>query len=180
MQRKGYIFSLDAIIAICVMVVGIVLVLLSMSYTPTPTQAVSLSQDLVNALYATKIYDLNDQDYPYVKFLKSNGNITLMENTILEQIGEFYYRNVTYHCMYCLGLATNFARNLTKYSIPEQYSFEILVNNMSIYERRSTNPTVSSEKNNSRLLMTSRRIFSGFINRTDIWGPYSAEVFVWQ
>jgi len=180
MQRKGYIFSLDAIVAIGVMVVGIVLVLLSLSYKPTESQVVFLSQDMVNALYSTRIYDLNDQDYLYVHYLKQNGTITHMENTILEQIGELYYRNVTFKCQWCLGAARRFTQNLTRYSIPEQYSFEIIVNNLTIYERNGTNPSLSSAKNESRLLMTSRRIFSGFMNTTAMWGPYTAEVAVWQ
>lgn len=179
-MKKAYIFSLDAIVAIGVMVIGIVLVLLSLSYTPIDSQAVSLSQDLINALYSTRMYDLNDQDYPYVKFLKGNGNITNMENTILEQVGEFYYRNKTGVCANCMALAGNLVKNISYYSVPEQYSFEVLVNNISLYQRKSTNPSVSNEKNQSRLLMASKRIFSGYINRTDMWGPYTAEVIVWQ
>jgi len=180
MQRKAYIFSLDAIVAIGVMVIGIVLVLMSLSYTPTESQAVTLSQDLLNAFYSTRIYDLNDQDYLYVRFLKGNGNITNMENTILEQLGEFYYRSTSLGCVYCMALAGNIVKNISYYSIPEQYSFKMLVNNISLYERKSTNLMVSSEQNESRLLMTSKRIFSGYINRTDMWGPYTAEVIVWQ
>ena len=180
MKKRGYFFSLDAITAIGVMVIGIVLVLISTSYQPSETSLVFISTDLMNTLQSTNVFDINEQEYSYVEKLKNNSNITNLDNTILEQIGEFLYRESEYSCTYCREMAANFTRDLTNFSVPEQYSFEILVNNESIFNRSTTNPTSQPLKNQSSMLMPSKRLFSGIINRTDVWGPYTAEVIVWQ
>ncbi len=180
MKKRGYFFTMDAMVAIGVMVVGIVLVLMSMSYQPPGTTAILLSYDLMNTLESTHIYDINDQLYPLIETMKNNSNITNFDNTPLGQIGEFYYRESDLGCTFCKEMASNFTKNLTRYILPEQWSFEILINNETLYRRNSTNPTSEPIKNESRMLVTSRSLFSGIINKTEMWGPYTAEVIVWQ
>jgi hypothetical protein len=40
----------------------------------------------------------------------------------------------------------------------------------------------SASRNGTGLLLTSKKLTFGILNRTtsDIWGPYRAEVFVWE
>ncbi len=81
----------------------------------------------------------------YVKSLISGGQITNMNSTLIEQIGEFWANGDA-------ELAMNFTRNLTEEIVPGNYGLKILVNDEEIYSRG-----IALKKS----LVSSRKIVSG-------------------
>ena len=65
--------------------------------------------------------------------------------------------------------------------MPPQFNYEVWIDNKLIYP---DNPSAEHTKSkaNTELLLTSKKITFGLINKTTtvIAGPYKAEVFVWE
>jgi len=83
-NKQGYFFSLDAFIALLI-IVGFIFFIKPSS--PEFTQSSNLHGDLLSVLSSLKIGEINNS---YVKQLISDGNITNLNNSVLDQIGEFY------------------------------------------------------------------------------------------
>lgn len=84
MNKKAYFFSIDALIALT-LILGVVLVV-----KPHVTQIapeMHLQEDTIKVLSSLKIGEI---DNDYAKNLISQGKITTLNNSVLEQIGEFY------------------------------------------------------------------------------------------
>lgn len=162
MKKRGYFFTLDAFIAIAIITAGMLLILSAHSFVPYPTQTLYLSEGYIDTIASVKIYEVNN---PYVDELRLNGQIKNPEQTLLEQVGEFYVTGRD-------DLATNLVRNITHGLIPEQYGFELLINKTRVY-----NQSILSNK--TILLVSSKRIVSGIINRSELW-TLEAEMRVWQ
>lgn len=165
-MKRGYIFTLDAFIATIVIVAGIFIIFSTTSAETPKTNLFLISEDTLDFLSSTNIYEINDEFYPFLKELKTNNNITDFSNTLMEQIGEFYV-------MGKINLASNFARNMTHNIVPVQFNYQVLVNNTNIYNTSSTQET-------SVTLISSKTIISGLLNKTYMWGPLDAEVRIWQ
>lgn len=173
-KKRGYFFVLDAMLALVVLVTGVFLITSSYVDVPQPAQVGLLSDDVLNFLSNNKIKGLNN---PYAGIggeLWNQGHITDPDNTLLQQIGEFYATNK-------LDIAERFIANVSKGIIPEQFRYEIWINDVVLYPKTLTTEHIKS-RNNTELLLTSKKITFGIINKTtsDIWGPYKAEVFVWE
>ncbi len=162
-NKRGYFFTLDAFIAIGIIALGLLLVLFAQSYKPYETQAVFLSQDFIDALTSTKVSEVNNQ---FVFDLIGRGNITSLDNTILEQAGEFYITGQK-------DLATEFIGQVSGDIVPVQYGFELLVNEEPIFNR-----SVLTER--AELVVSSKKLLFGVVNVSQMWGPIGAEVRVWQ
>lgn len=174
LKKRGYFFVIDAMLGLAVIIVGVFLITASYSKIPQPTQVSFLADDLMNFLANTKIKDLND---PYAGIggeLWDQGIITDGENSLLQQAGIFYKTNN-------LAVAHKFIGNVTIGVVPSPYRYEVWIDSTILYP----NPQPSghnSSKNNTQLLLTSKQITFGIMNTTtsDIFGPYKAEVFVWE
>jgi len=100
MNKKAYYFSLDAFVALLI-ILGVVVFI-----KPSVTQSsyeTSVQDDVLTALSTLKIGEINNS---YVKQLISAGNITDLNQSVLEQIGEFYVLPDS------LPLARNIAQNI--------------------------------------------------------------------
>ena len=143
-KKKGFFFTLDALFA--TILIGLALVLTSKYFISDiqQPQVNYYSQDIVNSLSNIKITEVNDS---YVQTLISSGEIINLNNSVIEQIGEFYVLNKT-------ELARNLSMIVSEKLIPDKFGFEILVNAESIYLNDS--PTVAKTE-----LVSSRRLISG-------------------
>ena len=173
-KKRGYFFVLDAVLALFILVVGVFLVTSSYVDVPQPTQVELLSEDLLNFLSKTKINDLNN---PYAGIggeLWVNGAITDADNSLLQQISEFYATNN-------LNTAEKFIQNVSKDAVPSQFRYEVWIDGVILYPKNPTNEHIKS-RNNTEVLLTSKKITFGIINKTSssLWGPYNAEVFLWE
>lgn len=174
LKKRGYFFVLDAVLALSILVVGVFLVTSAYVDVPQPTQVELLSEDVLNFLSNTKIKDLNN---PYAGIggeLWANGSIKDADNSLLQQISEFYATNN-------LDTAEKFIQNVSKDVVPSQYKYEIWINGVILYPKNPAPEHINS-RNSTEVLLTSKKITFGIINKptSSMWGPYKAEVFLWE
>ena len=165
---------LDATLGLFVLVIGVFVVLSFTLEVPHQAQVVFITGDIMNFLSSTKIKDLNN---PYAGIggeLWKQGTITDQENSLLQQAGEFYYRGK-------LDLAEKFLQNVSEPIVPQEFMYEIWIDNSRVYPRNPDQGHIDS-KEKTNLLLTSKKLAFGIANRTtsEIWGPYKTEVYAWQ
>ncbi len=156
-KKRGMFFTIDAILATSIIIIAIIL---ASSYyvKETKTETIDyMGHDLVRVLTNLKV---NEIDNDYVSLLISEGNIT-RNNTILEQIGEFWSEDK-------IGQASELTRNITSSLIPKRYGFGIWVNDELIYTR---NIPIR------RSLVSSRKLISGIAKDKPVEG-YTSRVFL--
>jgi len=173
MYRKGYFFTLDAMMSLGILIIGSFLIFTSYASVPSRVQTAILAEDVMDFLSSTKIRDLNNPYAGIGGLLWQQGNITNADNTLLQQAGEFYYRNE-------LGLAEKFIVNVTNELVPKPYKFEFWIDEYRIYPSSPSQEHVSS-KNTTKILLPSKKLTYGILNKgMDLFGPYKSEVLVWE
>ena len=173
LKKRGYFFTLDATLALFVLVIGVFLVLSLYVEVPQSAQVDFLSKDIMNFFSDTKIKDLDNKYAGIGGDLWKNGSITDPENTLLQQVGEFYANSQ-------IDTAEKFVQNVSDI-VPKQYKYEVWIDNTRVFPRDATQEH-SNSKSNTQLLLTSKKLTFGLKNKTtsSIWGPYKAEVFAWE
>jgi len=162
-MSKGYFFTLDAFIAVGVIIIGILIV---MSYSPSSPDTGQLSEFAYNTIDVFTLTHLSEYDNDYVRHLAQTHQIKNLDNTLLEQIGEFYYRGET-------TLMHNYIENLTLHLIPPEYGIGFYVDEQPQYERQSAMGRDSQ-------IISAKINTVGLYNSTTLWGPYLLEVRLWQ
>ncbi len=99
-NERGIFFSIDALIAISIILIVILIAFPILKTTKPETQ---IHYDIITSLSTIKIGEL---DNAYVKSLIQQGIINDTNKTLIEQIGEFYVRDIT--------LAQNLAKEALK------------------------------------------------------------------
>lgn len=152
--RKAIYFTLDALFGI--VLIGIALTVASKYYISEirQPQISFYSHDIVSSFSNIRISELNNS---YVQSLISRGEIINPNNTIIEQIGEFYILNKS-------DLARNLSVTASRNMIPRKYGFEVLINDESVYKNGT---------NSSTELISSRRLISGIEKFKPIKGATS-------
>ena len=173
-KKRGYFFVLDAVLGLFVLIIGVFIVTSSYVNVPPPTQVRLLSDDLLNFLANTKINDLNN---PYAGIggeLWNLGEITDADNSLLQQIGEFYATNR-------IDTAEQFIQTISKDVVPAQFRYEVWMDNTLLYPKTPPPEHIAS-KGKTELLLTSKKITFGVLDKStgELWGPYKAEVFLWE
>ncbi len=142
--KKGVFFIIDAILASSI-IIAVLLLIHSYYINEAPTTTINyFAQDLSRVLSTITVGETNNS---YIRELIDSGTIDKLNNTILEQIGEFWAENKTI-------LAQNIFRNVTNNLIPNTFGFGVWVNNDLLYEKNS----LSNKKDS---LISYRRIISG-------------------
>ena len=138
---------------------------------PSKEEPVILSDDIMDFFANNKIKDVDNEYASLGGILWQQGKITNAENTLLQQVAEFYKNND-------LDTARTFIEELTKDVLPSQYTFEFWVNGQLLYP--DTEQTDS--KNAAKVLIPSKKIVYGILDKEtgDMFGPYNTEVLVWQ
>ncbi len=154
--KRGIYFTLDALFA--TILIGLALILSSKYFITDikQPQIIYYSQDIINCLSNIKTSEVNDT---YINSLILSGEIINPNNTVIEQIGEFYVLNQT-------EKATNLSATLSQRLIPEKYGIEILVANNRIYYNESEQDAVKE-------LIASRRLISGIEENKPLKGATS-------
>ncbi len=162
-KKRGYFFTLDAFVAMGIIVVGLFVVLASYSYSPVSEQQEALGADILLSLSATKVTELNND---YVMLLITNGTITNRDNTVLQQLGEFYVNNQS-------SMGSKFIANISSNILPYQFGVNISINKTQAYY------SGAKLRPSSRYVISSKSIIFGIYNGT-FWGPFPADVVMWQ
>ena len=155
---KGIFFTIDSLLASGIVILSVVLVSNFYFVEKERANINYASSDLISVFSSMKVGDINSD---YVKNLTASGIITNINNTLIEQIGEFWAGEQT-------DLARNFTRNLTESLVPKRYGFGVYVNGDEIYAR-SGNATSS--------LISSRKLISGIAKAKPIDG-FSSRAFL--
>lgn len=177
LSRKGYFFLIDSMIALGVLAIGVFLVLTLYTDVPPKEEPTILSEDIMDFFTNNKIKDANN---PYAGLggtLWRQGKITNAENSLLQQMAEFYANND-------LDTAETFIIQLIENILPTQYKFEFWIHNSGvdtlIYPKNPSQAHLDS-KEATEVLIPSKKIVYGINQATgEIFGPYTAEVLVWQ
>jgi len=156
--KKAVFFTLDALIAAGILLVGL-MIISSTHINRQPVVHLSyISNDIIGILSELEINEINNS---YVDELIANGNITRLNNTVVEQIGEFWAENK-------IEIVENFTRSIFGNIMPLTYGYSILVNGDPIY-------TVDNGLNYS--MISSKKIVSGYAKLQPVLG-YTAKTFL--
>ncbi len=157
--RKGIYFSIDAILF-----AGIIAVVLGVTYSlyispPQNTAATYYASDISRVFSSLTVSESTD---PSIVQLIAQGEITHLNNTILDQIGEFWAAGKD-------NLARNLLANLTSGLLPPHYGIGVWVDNEEIFLRNSSALSM-------RTLVSSQNVISGFSKNKPTRG-YTAKVY---
>ena len=173
-KKRGYFFILDAMLGLFIIIIGVFVISSYYVEVKELTQVSLLADDFLNFLSITKIRDFNNPYTGLGGILWNNKTITNQDNSLLQQIGELYSLNN-------LNIAEKIIENVSVGIIPPQFRYELLVDEVLIYPLSPAQEHLTS-KSNTKLLLTSKMITFGIINKTtsNIWGPYKVEIFLWE
>jgi hypothetical protein len=200
MNKKGYFFVIDAFIALMILTVGVYIIINAYIDQLEKDQPAYTSKTLMTFMSNISIGRYNS-DYKFDTLMDyqvgrdSVNFIRRYENTIIEQLGEFYYREklrpyprdldgLPFRKSFSEGLADDVIKNL----VPPQYEVEVLLHDpdeedvVSLY-KRNDDPLYARE--NAALLIPTKAIIMGDFEDTEtsapiVWGPYVLEVHIWQ
>lgn len=141
-MKKAVFFTIDALLASGIIIIAILLVGNFYSAEQQKANVNFASQDLVRVFSTTNVGQV---DNSLVKTWISDGTISNINNTIFEQIGDFWANSQT-------NLSYNFTKNLTEGIIPAGLGYSVLVNGEEIYSR---NLPIK------RILLSSRKLVTG-------------------
>ena len=157
-MKKGFFFTMDAMLAASIIFISILLISSYYIYEPIAISISYQSQDIVRILSEMTVGEINNN---YIKGEISSGNITRLNNTILEQIGEFWAEGESV-------LAMNLANNVTAQLIPEKFGYGFWINGEEIYLKN---------KSGKGSLVTSRSMISGIAKDKPRFG-FSSRAFL--
>ncbi len=162
MNKSGYFFLIDSLVAIGVLTVGIVLILSYVERTPRTEQPYTVSEDILNLLQKNRVRDINNN---YIDLLRADGNITDTAKPLMEQIAEFYYRGEQ-------DLISPFLRNITRQLIPSEYNYVLNIDNTTVHNVSRMSIL------DARYVTPARAVVHG-LYKSELYGPYSVEVISW-
>ncbi|MBA3064151.1 hypothetical protein FP803_01805, partial [Candidatus Woesearchaeota archaeon] len=140
--KKGFFFTIDSMIGAGIITLGILLLYTFYIVEPSYTSLDYTSNDLINSLSTLRVGEVNNA---YIDELISTGEITNPENTILEQIGEFWALDKA-------DKAGNLTKEFTNDFVDENLGFGFYIEGEEIYSRTKSNDGIS---------MTSKKMISG-------------------
>ena len=170
-MKKGLFFTIDGILAAGIVFATIIFAS-SFYAEEQPTFHVSyMSKDLIDTLSVANVQKINNG---YINSLISDNTITNLDNTVLDQIVEFWAEND-------MEKAKKTASNVTAPLVPDTTGFSILIDGETIYSR---------DKPITKSLASSKKIISGIAkghqtgntrnNPPTLFGPVIVEIRVWQ
>ena len=169
--KKGIFFTIDSIIAAGI-IFSVIIFASSFYVKEQPSFNLNfLSQDLIKTLSTLNVVEIDNE---YINILIADQTITNLDNTILEQIAEFWAADE-------LVLANRTTSNVTELWVSNVTGFGIWINNESIY-----NNNISLKKS----LISTKKIISGIEkgqtsgstrkNPPTLFGPIIVEIRVWN
>lgn len=188
-DKKGYFFTIDAFVAISVAVIGFSLILSSYTFEPNQVQPVFYSDDLMDILYASKIYEFNADNILVLKECKENGTITDFDSTLAEQVVVFIEDNENGICDDCIDEAERLIEDVFTEKVSGAYSYNITFTNedgesFRIFDLTKFD-TFGKKRlfDDSKVVTSSKRIISSVVDHPTDGEKlviYSAEALVWQ
>lgn len=178
MKKRGYFFTIDVSIAMVIIVTGFLLIWSFYLNEAKKEQPYFYAQDVLDFMSNTPVSAVIGT-VPYIQKLVRDGNITNLDNTILEQTA-LSYMNEIGNCIWpdCEPhLSENITRNTLQDVIPEQYGMHVILNSSTLYVK---NATTGRPENESDILISSKKVVVVVFNKVNLSDPYMMEVRVWR
>lgn len=147
-KKRAYFYTVDALIAATLIFVAVLVIPKFYLKEPQSQNLNFVSQDIITTLSTIKV---KDSPNSYVQQLITNNNITNTENTLIEQIAQFWALGQS-------GLAQDLTKNVTDSIIPDNTNFGIWISSGSNAWFTSQNNTPIE---NSSFVSVSTAIISG-------------------
>ena len=173
-NKRGYFFIIDSILALGVLSIGAFLVFTSYVEITPKDKVTILSEDIMDFFANNRIKDVNNEYAGIGGELWNSGSITNADNSLLQQVAEFYTKSN-------FDTAEQFIENFTINLMPSQFSFELWLDDTLMYPQ-DPSPEHIKSKNAAKILIPSKKIVHGILNKEtgELFGPYKTEVLVWQ
>jgi len=180
---------MDAFIAMIILSIGFIVITSNYSYAPAQVSTQQIANDILNVLQSAKIPDFCNPGCGtvlagYDSLIKNKGN-----NTLLELIGEL---EISYPSKIDELLQKSIKPIMDNNYPNYQYAFQ-LTNSVGAALHFYSPIGVSSMANlenedeykDAQITISSKRIIIGYyyadtLKRIEYWGPYTAQVRVWQ
>ena len=176
MKKRGYFFTLDVIIAMVIMVVGFVLIWANVITETGQRQPYFYAQDMLDILSTTKNIEVSRDKYVQDRFL--DGNISDLEIPALEQIVLFYWKSLeSPGDSWRPEMTINYTERVTKNLIPSQYSYEISIDRVRIYNQSGLS---NRTQNTSDILINAKKLIIIQTGKTSLSPVFLTEVKVWR
>lgn len=169
-KRGAYFFVLDALLGGAIFLISIVIIMGSYINTPQTRYSYTQAEDLMNLMLNTKVIEFRND---YIELLYNSGRITNTEQTLFEQISEFYYTGKSEE-------AHNLSKIILTSVLPEQFGIMY-----SIIDSETDTRTILFNKsveiiNNSNFQLNTKKISFYATNETEFKGPNIVEIRIWN
>lgn len=170
-NTKGIYFTIDSIIAGGII---LVVILLASSFYVKEQPSIHLnylSQDSIKTLSTITVEEIGNE---YLNERIASGDITNLDNSILQQIGEFWADGK-------MQFASDSVQNVIEPFLPNVVGFGIWIDNELIYKRDM--PIKKSLVSSKKIISGITKGQTGGSTRQDpptLWGPAIVEVRVWE
>lgn len=168
--RKSQLFLMDLITAVVILFLSLGVIFSYFSTTNENLEIYDLNKNLMESFTTIKVNSLNN---PEIRRLFILGEIKNIENTVAQQVAEFYSEN-----------RVDMARNLSELFFKDYIGGQTNVNVTLSNETKSLVIFSSIKKvkafEEASITSTSQRTVFGFIDRKTPIGPYYVIIRTWQ
>ena len=168
-KRGAYFFVIDAMIAGTIIVMSLILIFSSHTTRTESNPTIRMLGEYFSFISNTEVRNFQGS---YVQSLINDSNITGRDNTLLEQLIEFYYINQS-SPRDTSAIMANFLQEINNGVIPDYRSLAFYINDTLIYQAQFIAP------DEAELGLNMKKISFKRINDTYIYGPVIVEVRVW-
>lgn len=168
LNRRGYFFVIDAIIAATILLLGIFVLLGASVEKPAGTQSITTADSFATLIGDTPLSSSTNSYYEST--LLTKNLVPFADATPIEEIGYLVLSNNS-SCPSCASYAENFSLSLIDEAIDSQYGVAIAFNGT----------VVALRDRPQRVFYIARPLLVYVrLNSTDVVGPVVAEVRLWQ
>ena len=175
-KKKSYFLSIDAFIAIVIIIFGFIVISSQFEYETYTVQHEIFSRDFMESLILP-LPDYNVDHHPNLGKYKEKGYFHDYSMSLMEHIVRFVILNQTGKCDDCFERAHNLTKEIVEGRLPRAFSINITINNGTIYEIYS-NVSARSNFETARTVTTSRKMIT--VVEDDQFYPFIARVIVWS
>jgi len=174
MKKKAYIFLMDGIFAVVILIIGFIIISSNKPGMQTTASLEQVSENLVDIFSTVKINDLCTNCHCSNKKLTeycNQGHIRNKDQTIFDYIGELYYINNKEKAR---DMFQNITEDLYRKDL---FGVELKIDDEIVFSTNKDGVT----KN----LISRKKLIFGFyeVSSTGIinfWGPFKVEVNMWE
>ncbi|MFT4305155.1 MAG: hypothetical protein ACMXX8_03605 [Candidatus Woesearchaeota archaeon] len=172
-KKKSYFLSIDAFIAVSIIIIGFIIMSSQYSFQAYDTQHEIYSKTFLDILSYT-VPEYNPQDFKLIDEYVKKDYFHDYSYSLIEHIARFFIINGT-NCENCFERAQNLTRNITKILLPEGYSIEIIISNQTHEKSLFKKNIIEMEE--SKIISTSNKMVA--IVEDDIYHPINLRVNLW-